>query len=183
VGEHELVFCAAEKFAPKVSARCLRRLRQEIFGMTKNHLVLFSLTVSLLLAGCGSGDKAAKARSATVTTRWKWNSQSAVAADKGLIIEQTGDAVETTFVHLKESGGFEVDQTISRGRYDVSTRQIVIPPAHMTPAELDMAINMDVPRVAVQFTPEAQVLKAKWIGKGCPNLSMDFVRVPNSTAP
>jgi len=149
--------------------------------MTKNHIALLSLALSLLLAGCGSGDTSANARSATVTTHWKWDSESQVAADKGLIIEQTGDTVETTFVHLKDGNGFVVDKTISKGRYTPSTRQIVFPPAHMTPAELDMAIEMDVPRVAVQFAPEAQVLKAKWIGKGGPTLAMDFVRGPNPT--
>ena len=149
--------------------------------MMKRHIALLSLTVSLLLAGCGSGDTSAKARSTTVTTRWKWDSESRVAGDQGIIIEQTGDTVEATYVYLKEGNNFEVERTISGGRYIAATRQIVFPPAPMTPAELDMAIQMDVPRVAVQFTPEAQVLKAKWIGKSGPTLAMDFVRVTNST--
>jgi hypothetical protein len=148
-----------------------------------NCTALFLCSVTLVLAGCGpSGDQPVNARAATVTTHWKWNSESQVAANKGLIIEQTGDTVRATFVHLKDGDGFEVDRSISQGRYDAATRQIIFPPAHMTPEELDVALRMDVPRVEVQFALEGQVLKAKWIGKGGPNLAMDFVRVQSSTA-
>lgn len=148
----------------------------------KNQIALLVFAVALVLAGCGpSADQSAKAREAKgskVTTRWKWNAESVVAVSKGLIIEQTGDVVEATFVHLKEVDGFVVDSKISQGKYFADKRKLVLPPAQMTSEEIDLAIKMDVARVEVQFTPDAQVLKARWVGQtGSPHFDMNFVRV------
>lgn len=148
----------------------------------KNQIALVVFAIALMLAGCSpSADQSAQAReakSSKVTTRWKWNAESAVATSKGLIIEQTGDVVEATFVHLKEVDGFVVDSKISQGKYFPAKRQLVLPPAQMTSEQIDEAIKMDVGRVEVQFTPEAEILKGRFVGQtGSPHFDMDFVRV------
>jgi len=143
-------------------------------------ILLLAVVATVILSGCGPAkDQPVSARQGApkVTTRWKWDANSAVAASKGLIIHQTGDAVEATFVDLQDGPGFVVAKKISEGRYSAVDHKIIFPPTTMTPEELDMAIKMDVGRVEVSFTPDAGVLHARWTGQGPPPLKMDFVRV------
>ena len=144
-------------------------------------VVLLSLATALVLSGCGaSNDQSVQARqtaTAKVTTRWKWDPNSVVAAPKGLIIEQAGPEVDASFVELKEGEGFVIGRKISQGRYVAAESKIIFPPTSMTPMELDMALKMDVSRVEVSFVPDARILHARWTGQGVPQLSMEFVRV------
>ena len=147
------------------------------------HLVLLLLSASaLFLTSCGSSSDSSVSARQTRTTRWKWDANSVVASDKGIIIEQAGDSVEATYVYLKDGPGFIVDRTLSRGFYFPAERKLVFPPAMMSRFEFDEVMKLDVGRVEVSFTPEANVLAARWTGQGVPGLSMDYVRVQESQA-
>jgi hypothetical protein len=129
--------------------------------------------------GCGQKKKPviqARSEPRTMITRWKWDPRSLVGIPKGIILEQTGPKVEASFVHLKDVPGFEIDAHISQGKYFAERKEIVFPPAKLTPSEIDQFIAMDGGRVIVPFTPKAPSLKAKWTGQGAPKLDMEFVR-------
>ncbi len=140
--------------------------------------VFLMMAVAGIVTSCGRSDSV-KAKQPTTTTRWKWEAKSAVATSKGLIVAQTGDDVSATFVYLKEGDGFEVDKPISIGKYYPAKRQIVLPPGPVMPDQVDQLVSMNVPRVEVAFTPDAPVMKGRWLGQGSPEFDMDFVRVQN----
>jgi len=138
--------------------------------------VILWASLSFLVAGCGgSGDT--KQPIPKVTTRWKYVPKSIAGIPQGIIIEQEGDKVESTYCDLKDGDGFVVARTVSHGKYFPDKHQIVLPPGPLAPNEIDMAIKMDVPRVVVQFDPKADTLKAKWSGQGSPTIEMEFSRV------
>ena len=116
---------------------------------------------------------------AKVTTRWKWTPKSMVGIPQGIIIEQIGDKVEASLVDLKDGDGFVVDRKISQGKYFADKREIVLPLGPIPPNQIDELIAMDIGRVVVPFTPEAQTLKARSVGMGPPQREMEFVRVPD----
>jgi hypothetical protein len=147
----------------------------------KHLLLSLLLATAFILTSCGSSsDPSVSAReneAAKRTTRWKWDAQSVVASSKGIIIQQAGNAVEAKLVYLKDAPGFIIDRTISHGFYFPAERKLIFPPTIMNQMEFDTCLQLDVGRVEVSFTPEANVLAARWTGQGVPSFSMDFVRV------
>ena len=140
--------------------------------------LLLLLAATFIATGCRPSTEVNARQETTRTTRWRWEPNSAVATPKGIILEQTGDTVEATFVYLKDGPGFVVDQTISRGHYFPTERKLVFPPAMMNRDEFDMALRMDVGRVEVSFTHDStNVLAGRWTGQGVPSFNMDFQRV------
>jgi len=134
------------------------------------------LLFAVLLVACKPSD-AVKAKQATVTTRWKWTSNSGIGTPKGLIVHRTGDDVSVSFVYLKDGDGFVVDKTISMGKYFPEKRLLFIPPGPMGPLEMHQYLQMNGYRIEVAYTPDAQVLKGRWLGQGGPEHDIDFVRV------
>lgn len=145
-------------------------------------LLVLSALISLMVTGCGSGST--KEQPAKVTTRWKHTPKPvmaniAISSPEGMIIEQTGDQIEASFVQLKEGDGFNVEKKISQGKYYPDNQKLVLPIGPITPDQFDQYIAMDVYRIEVSlkdFKPETQVLQAKWVGNGPAN-AVDFTRV------
>src|SRR6058998_2736785 len=88
--------------------------------------VIAAFAIAALVC-CGCGPKVSARAEQKTVTKWKYQPRSAIGIPKGLVVEQQGGQITARFCDLKNANGFEIESTLSYGRYSAERNAIIFP--------------------------------------------------------